>query len=93
MAHLDKLFLELNLAPPPKKFPKTILVLAKLMELHAKFLNGYKEPSLTVYGVGTLTMSFGMDISKAKKLLGYCPKQSVHEALDEFVGWYKSEQL
>jgi nucleoside-diphosphate-sugar epimerase len=34
-----------------------------------------------------------MDISKAKKLLGYHPKQSVQEALDEFVEWYKSEQL
>jgi len=39
------------------------------MELHAKFLNGYKEPALTIYGVGTLTMSFGMDISKAKNYL------------------------
>ena len=33
------------------------------------------------------------DIDKAKKLLGYHPKQSVQEALDEFVEWYKSEQL
>ena len=49
--------------------------------------------ALTIYGVGTLTMSFGMDISKAKKLLGYEPKQSVQEALDEFVEWYKSEEL
>jgi nucleoside-diphosphate-sugar epimerase len=36
-------------------------------------------------------MSFVMDISKAKKLLGYYPKQSVQEALNEFVEWYKSE--
>lgn len=91
---LDKLFLELKLAPPTKKISlRLVLVIAKLMELHAKFLNGYKEPSLTIYGVGTLTMSFGMDISKAKKLLGYEPKQSVQEALDEFVEWYKSEEL
>ena len=91
---LDNLFLELKLAPPTKKISlRLVLVLAKLMELHAKFLNGYKEPALTIYGVGTLTMSFGMDISKAKKLLGYEPKQSVQEALDEFVEWYKSEEL
>ena len=90
---LDKLFLELELSPPTKKISlRLVLLLAKLTELHAKFLNGYKEPSLTVYGVGTLTMSFGMDISKAKKLLGYEPKQSVQEALDEFVEWYKSEK-
>jgi nucleoside-diphosphate-sugar epimerase len=37
-------------------------------------------------------MSFGMDISKAKNLLGYHPKQSVQEGLDEFVEWYKSEK-
>ena len=91
---LDNLFLELKLAPPSKKISlRLVLVLAKLMELHAKFLNGYKEPALTIYGVGTLTMSFGMDISKAKEVLGYEPKQSVQEALDEFVEWYKSEEL
>ena len=91
---LDKLLSQLSLPPPTKKISVRLgIVIAKLMELHAKWINDYKEPALTVYGVGTLTMSFGMDISKAKKLLGYCPKQSVHEALDEFVGWYKSEQL
>ena len=91
---LDKLLLKLEETPPTKKISlRLVLVIAKLMELHAKWINGYREPALTVYGVGTLTMSFGMDISKAKNLLGYHPKQSVQEALDEFVEWYKSEQL
>ena len=91
---LDKLLSQLQVSPPTKKISlRLVLVIAKLMELHAKWINGYREPALTVYGVGTLTMSFGMDISKAKKLLGYHPKQSVQEALDEFVEWYKSEQL
>jgi nucleoside-diphosphate-sugar epimerase len=91
---LDKLLWQLQVSPPTKKISlRLVLVVAKLMEWHAKWLNGYKEPALTVYGVGTLTMSFGMDINKAKKLLGYRPKQSVQESLDEFVEWYKSEQL
>ena len=90
---LDKLLLKLELSPPTKKISlRLVLLIAKLMELHAKWINGYREPALTVYGVGTLTMSFGMDISKAKNLLGYHPKQSVQEALDEFVEWYKSEK-
>ena len=91
---LDKLLSQLQVSPLTKKISlRLVLLIAKFMELHSKWINGYKEPALTVYGVGTLTMSFGMDISKAKKLLGYYPKQSVHEALDEFVEWYKSEQL
>jgi nucleoside-diphosphate-sugar epimerase len=89
---LDNLLSQLQLPLPTKKISLSIvLVMAKLMELHAKWINNYKEPALTVYGVGTLTMSFVMDISKAKKLLGYYPKQSVQEALNEFVEWYKSE--
>ena len=32
------------------------------MELHAKWINDYKEPANSIE---TLTMSFGMDISKA----------------------------
>ena len=91
---LDKLLSQLQLPRPTKQISlKLVLVVAKLMELHAKWINGYREPALTVYGVGTLTMSFGMDISKAKKLLGYQPNQSVQEALNEFVEWYTSEQL
>jgi nucleoside-diphosphate-sugar epimerase len=91
---LDKLLSQLQLPRPTKKISlRLVLLIAKLMELHAKWINGYREPSLTVYGIGTLTMSFGMDITKAKKLLGYHPKQSVQEALIEFVEWYKSEQL
>ena len=91
---LDKLLLQLQFPIPTKKISlRLVLLIAKLMELHAKWINGYREPSLTVYGVGTLTMSFGMDITKAKTLLGYHPKQSVQEALNEFVEWYKSEQL
>ena len=91
---LDKLLSQLQLPQPTKQISlKLVLVVAKLMELHAKWINGYREPALTVYGVGTLTMSFGMDISKAKKLLGYHPNQSVQEALNEFVEWYTSEQL
>ena len=91
---LDKLLSQLQLPRPTKQISlKLVLVVAKLMELHAKWINGYREPALTVYGVGTLTMSFGMDISKAKKLLGYHPNQSVQEALNEFVEWYTSEQL
>lgn len=61
---------------------------SQIMELKAKFTN-YQEPALTTYGVGILAKSFTMDISKAKSLLGYAPKVSTDEAIDEFVSWYR----
>lgn len=88
---LDNLFEKLDLPPLKKKISMPlILIIARLMEWHAKWLNGHREPTLTIYGVGTLTMSFGLDITKAKELLGYTPKQSVEDALDEFVNWHKT---
>lgn len=72
-----------------KKAPYSVVkMLSQIMELKAKLTN-YKEPALTTYGVGILAKSFTMDISKAKSLLGYSPKISTDEAIDEFVSWYR----
>ena len=72
-----------------KKVPYSVVkLLSQIMELKAKLTN-YNEPTLTTYGVGILAKSFTMDISKAKSLLGYSPKVSTDEAIDEFVNWYR----
>jgi nucleoside-diphosphate-sugar epimerase len=63
---------------------------AYLMELKSKFTNN-KEPTLTKYGVETLAKSFTIDISKARKLLGYEPKVTIWKSIDEFVKWYLNE--
>ncbi|MGL6268881.1 MAG: NAD-dependent epimerase/dehydratase family protein, partial [Chitinophagaceae bacterium] len=50
----------------PKKVPYTVVnMVAKWMEWKSKMTN-FKEPVLTVYGVGTLSRSFTMDITKAR---------------------------
>jgi nucleoside-diphosphate-sugar epimerase len=72
-----------------KKVPYSVVKFAsQIMELKAKLTN-YKEPALTTYGVGILAKSFTMEISKAKSHLGYSPKISTDEAIDEFVSWYR----
>jgi 2-alkyl-3-oxoalkanoate reductase len=72
-----------------KKVPYLMVkFISQIMELKAKLTN-YKEPALTAYGVGILAKSFTMDISKAKSLLGYSPKVSTDEAIEEFVSWYR----
>lgn len=87
---LDKVFSDLGMKAVTRSIPIPLaIVVARLMEWHAKWLNNYQEPVLTVYGIGTLTKDFGMDISKAKALLGYEPHQTVEEAMTEFMNWYK----
>lgn len=72
-----------------KKAPYGIVKLvAQLMEFKSRMTN-FKEPALTVYGIGTLAKSFTMDITKAKDKLGYSPRISVDEAMQEFVNWYQ----
>ena len=83
---------KLGKEPPIKKVPFGIVKLvAQGMELKSKLTN-MKEPALTKYGVGILAKSLTMDISKAKELLGYNPKVSTEEAIEEFVKWYKENE-
>ena len=90
---LDDVFDRLGLAPVEKDISLNVAKgIARLLEWHATWLNGHKEPALTVYGVGTLTNTFAMDISKARKLLDYKPRQSVEEAIQEFLQWYTPPQ-
>lgn len=77
---------------PKGKVPLGIaLFAARIMETKAK-LTGMKEPSLTRYGVGTLTQSLTMDITAARERLGYVPNMNTREAIAEFVKWYKENE-
>ncbi len=72
-----------------KKMPASMLYkIAYLMEIKAKYITPKKEPILTRYSVGILANSVWFDISKAKNKLGYIPKQSTQEAMDEFLEWH-----
>lgn len=82
---------KLGHTPPQKKVPYPVVkLIARMMELKSKWTNG-KEPALTVYGVGTLSKSFTMNIDKAKELLGYSPNTTTEEAINEFVAWYQTK--
>ena len=87
---IEKTFEKLNLKLNKKKIPLAIAYnVAKMLETFAKFTPDYKEPVLTCYGVGILATSMTMNLDKARNLLGYQPKQSNMEAVDEFVTWWK----
>jgi len=81
-----------------KKLTKNIsyaflLKIATLLEWKAKLSKSKKEPVLTKHGVGVLGNSMTINIDKAKEKLKYVPKQSIDDAIDDFVEWYQKVEL
>lgn len=50
------------------------------------------EPPLTRYTVNTLGYAQTMNITKAKKLLGYHPEKTLMESVKEYGGWWKQQK-
>lgn len=90
---INHLLRALNFEPLHKKIPAgLVMTVAALMEWKAKLFSPDKEPTLTKYGIGVLTYSLTMNISKANTLLDYRPVQTTEEGLTEFIEWYKTQQ-
>lgn len=65
------------------------LAVATVLENMAPLIG--KEPTLTRYTLSLLAYSMTLDITHARTLLGYIPRQSTQEGIDEFVTeWSKS---
>lgn len=83
---------KLGKVPPKKKIPFGLVkFIAGIMEFYSR-MTTMKEPTLTQYGVGTLSKSLTMDISKARALLKYNPRVTTEEAINEFVKWYQEHE-
>ena len=67
------------------------LRLATFFEIVNTLLPGQPEPLLTRYMVGVLAKSMTLDISAARRDLGYVPRISVEEGFNRFVHWWKSQ--
>jgi len=83
----------LQLTPPTKKAPRRLaLFVASIVEGKAKLFRQKKEPAITKYGIGILADNFTLDITKAKTRLGYIPKMTTYEGIDEFIAWHKTKK-
>lgn len=60
-----------------------LFYLATILEIISK-LGFIKEPFLTKYGVGVISKSQTLDISKAKNILGYKPIYTIKEGLQRY---------
>jgi nucleoside-diphosphate-sugar epimerase len=65
--------------------------LAGVLEGICRLLPEQPEPLLTRYMVGVLAKSTTLDISAARRDLGYIPRVSVDEGFERFVYWWKNQ--
>ncbi|MEE4116724.1 MAG: NAD-dependent epimerase/dehydratase family protein [Marinilabiliaceae bacterium] len=81
---LNKLGLDSKLKRVPYR---PVKIIAGFYELINRLILK-EEPVLTSYGVGLLRFSCTLDISQARKLLGYEPIISTEESIGEFIKQY-----
>ena len=85
---------KLNMKLPSRKIPHFVAFnAARMHEWIAMLTRSQQEPTLTRYGVAILSKTMTLNIHKAKNLLGYRPRQSNAEAIEEFVSWWQEKHL
>lgn len=89
-----ELAIAMGLKPPAFSIPFSVLyATAYLWETLAKSMRLSKPPIITRYGICLLGCDFNYDISRAKRELGYNPKTSFKEGMENTARWYKNERL
>lgn len=90
---IEKLCGALGYAYPRQRIPYPLaLGLAGALEMVCNRLPGQPEPLLTRYMVGVLAKSTTLDISAARRDLGYVPRVAVEEGFERFVRWWKEQK-
>lgn len=90
-ALLRRLFAALGMRVRLVRLPRRMaLVLGTLAEGAARIRPGQPEPRLSRYGVGVLGYAQTLDISHARRVLGYRPRVSVDEGIRRFSHWWST---
>ena len=84
----DALNLNVRMVPIPRR---AALALGAAAEAIARRRAGQPEPRLSRYGVGILGFSQTLDITAARRQLGYTPNVSVDEGIARFARWWRSD--
>jgi nucleoside-diphosphate-sugar epimerase len=67
--------------------------LAGALEIICRILPGQPEPPLTRYTVGIIALSTTLDISAARRELGYQPRISIEDGFMEYIKWWRATHL
>jgi nucleoside-diphosphate-sugar epimerase len=86
---LHRLFAALDMKVRLVRLPRRVaVVLGTLAEGVARIKPGQPEPRLSRYGVGVLGYAQTLDISHARRVLGYQPRVSIDEGIRRFSQWW-----
>jgi len=89
---LKLIFAKLNLVLKRREISfKKAYALATLMEFLYRALPLKGEPVLTQYTIGVLGKSQTLNIKAARDELGYSPKISIQEGVEEFAKWWRDK--
>ncbi|MDP7033929.1 MAG: NAD(P)-dependent oxidoreductase [Planctomycetota bacterium] len=90
---VDDLCRRLDLTPPSRKLSYRLAwFLAGQLERWHRLFPSRGEPVLTRYGVCLIGRSLTLDISAARRDLGYDPQVSIREGVERFVAWWKERE-
>ena len=90
---IAKLCVALGYPYPKRQIPYPVADgVAALLEIVYRLLPGQPEPPLTRYSVALLAKNTTLDISAARRELGYQPRISVDEGFQRFVEWWRASQ-
>lgn len=90
---LELLFSQLEQPLITRNIPYSVAsLIAGLYEMFYRLFRLQKEPPLTRYTVGVIGCSQTLDISAAKRDLGYQPRISIPQGVEEFVHWWKTKK-
>ncbi|HRJ41174.1 MAG: NAD-dependent epimerase/dehydratase family protein [Caldilineaceae bacterium] len=88
---IEKLCMALSYPYPKRHIPYPLADgVAALLEVVYCLLPGQPEPPLTRYSVALLAKNTTLDISAARRELGYQPRVSVAEGFQDFVEWWQA---
>ena len=91
---IEKLCAALGYPYPSRHIPYPVADgVAALLEVVYRLLPGEPEPPLTRYSVALLAKNTTLDISAARRELGYQPRVSVEEGFHRFVEWWQTRQV
>lgn len=82
----------LGLAQPTRRVPyRLALGIATGLETFHRIARPDEEPILTRYSVGILGRTMTLDITAARRDLGYSPRVNMDEGLQRFLAWWKAK--
>lgn len=89
---VDSLLSHFGTIAPRRRIPYALAMgLAQINQILCRLMRVKKEPTLLPLTVGIMAYSMTMDISHAREHLGYRPRYSTADGIEEFVKWWKEK--